>query len=755
MRSGIAGPRILLRKLREVMAEPVEPQERLDKITVLIASNMVAEVCSVYVLRADGVLELFSTQGLARGAVHKAGLRVGEGLVGIIAAEARPLNLARAQEHPAFAYLPETKEDAYKSFHGVPILRAGRTLGVLVVQNKSEITYTEEEIEALQTTAMVIAEMIATGDFETLTQVGGALDHSRAMHAKGIALSAGIGLGHVVLHDPRVVVADLISDDPEKEARRLEQAIDDMRISIDSLLERGAEAGGGEHSQILEAYRMFAHDRGWVRRMHEAIDQGLSAEAAVERTQSDTRARMLRSTDPYLRERLHDFDDLANRLLRQLIYGGPDGHHDLPENAILVARNLGAAELLDYDKDKLRGLILEEGAATSHATIVARALGVPTVGQIPGAASFADTDDAVIVDGDTGEVFIRPASDVEDAYAEKVRFQARRQAQYRELKDLPARTLDGVDINIQMNAGLLVDLPQLEESGADGIGLFRTELQFMIAASMPRIGEQRTHYQAVLDAAAALDKTVTFRSLDVGGDKVLPYFQPQPEENPAMGWRAIRLSLDRPGLFRPQIRALLQASANRELRIMFPMVTDISEFDAASALVAKELTHLRRHGHEIPEVIKVGAMIEVPSILYQLDELMERADFVSVGSNDLHQFFFAADRGNTMVTNRFHVLSLPFMRALKAISETAKKHETPVTLCGELAGEPVGALALLGLGFRSISMSPASIGAVKAAIRSVNLEELTATVDMALKDHEKIKELPEILSTFAAKGVVD
>ena len=724
MRSPSAGPRLLLRRLREVMAEPIAAQERLDKIVVLIAANMVAEVCSVYLLRADGVLELFSTEGLNRAAVHHTGLKVGEGLVGLIAASAQPLNLADAQSHPAFAYKPETGEEIYNSFLGVPILRAGRMLGVLVVQNQAHRTYSDEEIEALQTTSMVIAEMVAAGEIELAPKQGSGLDLRRPMHLTGLALADGVGLGHVVLHEPRVVVTNLIAEDAGHELARLHLALERLRLSLDDMLERREVARDGEHRDVLEAYAMFARDRGWARKMEEAIRNGLTAEAAAEKVQSDTRAQMLRSTDPYLRERLHDLDDLANRLMRELVGRAGEQFATLPRDAVLVARNMGAAELLDYERDRLRGLVLEEGNPTSHITIVAKALGIPVVGQVATVVSLAEAGDAIIVDGESGDVHLRPPPDIENAFADRVRFRARRQAGYRRLRNKPSVTKDGTAISLHLNAGLLVDMPQLEESGAAGVGLFRTELLFMVAARLPRVSEQEELYRQVLEAVG--DRPINFRSLDIGGDKLLPYLRSVEEENPALGWRAIRLGLDRPALLRTQIRALLKAAAGRELRLMFPMVTMVKEYRAARALVDREIRHLRRHGHPIAETLRYGVMIEVPSLLFELDELLEEVDFVSVGSNDLFQFMTATDRGNTRVSSRYDPLSVPFLRALRLIVEKAEALHVPVSLCGEMAGQPLTAMVLIALGFRTISMPPASIGPVKEMVRSLDLGRLRA-----------------------------
>jgi phosphotransferase system, enzyme I, PtsP len=715
MRGALGGPRVLLRRLREVMAEPVSAQERLDKVVVLIAANMVAEVCSVYVLRVDGTLELYATEGLKREAVHETVLKSDEGLVGLVASEANPINLSDAQAHPAFSFRPETGEEIYHSFLGVPVLRAGNTLGVLVVQNRARRTYTEEEEEALQTTAMVLAEMIASGELSSIARPGAEPVARHSIKLEGTSLSDGIALGHVVLHEPRVIITNVIADDVPKELKRLDAAIATFRADLDRLLEHGEVAEGGEHREVLEAYRMFGYDQGWLHKMHEAVTTGLTAEAGVERVQSDTRARMLRASDPYLRDRLHDLDDLANRLMRVLM--GQDhapSREQMPENAIVVARSMGPAALLDYDRKRLRGLVLEEGGPTSHVSIVARALGIPTVGEIANATGLVEPGDAIIVDGTTGDVHMRPPADIESAYGERVKLRARRQAQYRALRERPCLTKDGHKFALMINAGLTIDLPHLDETGAAGIGLFRTELQFMVADTLPRTNEQLALYRAVLDAAGK--RPVTFRTLDIGGDKVLPYMRNIEEENPALGWRAIRLGLDRPGLLRSQVRAMLRAAGGRELRLMFPMIAMVEEFDKAKSLVEVELTHLRRHGHALPERVQIGTMLEVPALLFQLDELLERVDFLSVGSNDLMQFLYAADRGNARVSQRFDPLSAPVLRALKDIADKGRKHGKPVALCGELASQPIGALALAILGYRSLSLSPSAVGPVKALL---------------------------------------
>jgi len=747
------GPRVLLRRLREVMAEPVTAQKRLDKIATLIAANMVAEVCSIYVMRPGQVLELYATEGLKREAVHKSKLKIGEGLVGTIAEQAIGLNLADAQHHPSFKYLPETGEEIYNSFLGVPVMRGGTVIGVLVVQNRTRRHYSEEEEEALQTTAMVLAEVIASGDLrEVAREVAADVAHVRSHHLRGDSLAEGVALGYAVLHEPRVVIQTLIAESIPHEKKRLETAVAQLRDHVDRLVDGSDALRAGEYSDVLETIRMFAHDKGWLNRLREAIDTGLTAEAAVERVQNDNRARMMRTPDPYLRERMHDLDDLSNRLLRILTGAvATASRGDLPQNAIIVSRNMGPAELLDYDRAKLRGVVLEEGGRTSHVAIVARALGIPAIGQAAGLIDLLDTGSPVIIDGGTGEIFVRPSNDLQKAYAEKVRFYARKQAQFAALRDKPAISRDGVRIELNVNAGLVVDLPHLHDSGAEGIGLYRTELQFMMAQRFPRLSSQVRHYSTIIEQAKG--KPVVFRTLDIGADKLLPYLRQPKEENPAMGWRSIRMALDRPALLRLQIRALLVAAAGKAVKIMFPMIADVEEYCRAKEAVEAEKQYLVQRGHKLPTVIKLGVMIEIPSLIWQLDNLLPLVDFASIGSNDLVQFLFASDRGNPKLAGRYDPLSPAAMAVMRLVVEKAAAHGTPVTLCGELGGRPLEAMGLVGVGLTSISMVPSAIGPVKAMIMSLDRAKLWAFMEPLLKSPlHSIR--PELMEFAQRHGVV-
>ena len=716
------GSRRLLSRMRDLMAGPGSAQARLDKIAKLIARDMVAEVCSIYARRAGDILELFATQGLHRGAVHQTRLRVGEGLVGDIAAHARPLALSDAQQHPLFAYRPETGEEAYKSLMGVPILRGGRGLGVLVVQNRTSRQYSEEEIEALETVAMVLAELLASGELVPPTEIltGGGIG-VMPERLEGLPLAPGAARGLVRLHQPRVTVDRMVADDPAAEQESLRRALDATQIRLHGVLERLSI--GDQSHDIIETFSMFARDRGWLRRIDEAILTGLTAEAAVQRVQDDTRARMAQVTDPYLRERLLDLDDLANRLLRELT-GKTAETLKIDPNTVLVARSLGPAEILDYRRDYLLAVVLEEGSATAHSTIIARALGVPMIGRIHGVTTRVETGDTIVVDGDNGVVYIRPTDDVQTSFDAMLEARGERQRQYVALKNRPARSRDGVDVSLRLNAGLLLDLPQLEQTGAEGVGLFRTEIAFMAAAKYPDVETQMRFYRRVMTAAGK--RPVIFRTLDIGGDKVAPHFGDTRGENPSMGWRAVRVALDRPAMLRHQVRALLRAAAGEELSVMFPMISSVAEFMSAKRILRMEQATLK--SSEQPAEIAVGAMIEVPAVTMQLQALARVADFVSVGSNDLQQFLFASDRGDPRISSRYDPLSPAMLQCLARVASDCATHRLPLAVCGEMAGDPLGAMALVALGYRSLSMPATSIGPVRMMIRSLEVGSLEGYV---------------------------
>jgi phosphotransferase system enzyme I (PtsP) len=720
--------RKLLRRLRDVLAIPAKGQDRLDRITHLIADSMGTEVCSIYLFLDAETLELCATEGLKKAAVHKTRLKLGEGLVGRVAKTGLPVNTPDAPSEKGFRFMPETGEELYSSFLGVPIQRVGEKLGVLVVQSKAARRFDDEEMDAVEVVAMVLAEMTELGAFAGDGGGMGAL-HKQAVLFRGSTGQEGAAEGRVWLHEPRVVVTNPVADDPLTEIDRIREAVGVLRVSVDDLLE--AESLDKDQKAVLEAYRMFAHSRGWLRRMEEDIQRGLSAEAAVEKEQGTARSRLEQVPDAYLRERLQDLDDLSNRLLRILTGQGRDTGAAMPENPVLVARNIGPAELLDYGR-KLKGVVLEEGSVGSHAAIVARALAIPLVIHAKGITTEALNGDAILVDGDQGLVHLRAEETIARSFRDKIAMQAEAQKRYASLRDLPATTRDGVTVELHMNAGLMADLPSLVGSGAEGVGLFRTELQFLIRNKMPQRAELASLYARVMDAAKG--RPVAFRTLDIGSDKVLPYMKPNDEPNPAMGWRAIRVGLDKPGVLRMQLQALLRASNGRALQVMFPFISEFGEFQEARSHMLREIHRERSLGHTVPDSIEIGAMLETPSLAYAPDAFFRLTDFISIGGNDLKQFFFAADRENERVRKRYDTLNLSFLGFLEHVVGRCAPFDTKLSFCGEDAGRPVEALAFAAIGLRRLSMRPASIGPVKALLRSVDLSRARAIIDQARAD---------------------
>lgn len=713
--------RKLLGRLRDAMAGDVAGQARLDKITHLIADSMGCEVCSIYLFRDEDTLELCATEGLKAAAVHETRMKLGEGLVGRVAKRRNVINTPNAPQAAGFRFMPETGEEIYSSFLGVPVQRLGEVLGVLVVQSKAAREFSADEVYALEVVAMVLAEMAELGAF---VGEGAAMSarHSQPVLFRGTVAQEGVAEGHVWLHEPRVVVSNPIADDPERETERLTEAVEQLRVSVDQLLNLTADK---EQQQVLEAYRMFANSKGWMRRMTEDIQSGLSAEAAVEKEQSMARARLGQVSDGYLRERLSDLDDLSNRLLRNLTGQGSDTGAEMPTDPILVARNIGPAELLDYGRT-LRGIVLEGGSVGSHAAIVARALAIPLIVHAGRITNDALNGDHIMVDGEQGVVHLRPDDTVATAFRDKIAMQAAAQERYASIRDKPALTKCGRTISLQMNAGLMADLPSLDGSGAEGVGLFRTELQFLVRNQMPRRTELAALYARVLDAAHG--KRVVFRTLDIGSDKVLPYMKPNDEPNPALGWRAIRVGLDKPGVMRMQLQALIRAAAGRPLAVMFPFVAQFEEFRAARAEMDKAMERERILGHLLPEKLEIGAMLETPSLAFAPTKFFEEVEFLSIGGNDLKQFFFAADRENERVRKRYDTLNVSFLTFLEGIVARCAETDTALSFCGEDAGRPVEALCFAAIGLHTLSMRPASIGPVKSLLRRCNLDDVREVI---------------------------
>ena len=733
MPTAVASAREILTRLHEVMAARSNAQAKLNQVVGIIGEAMGSEVCSIYLLR-DGLLELFATRGLKQEAVHVTRMALGEGLVGTIARDVATLNLDEATSHPDFAYKPETGEELFHSFAGVPIVRREDAVGVLCVQHTDPRRYDEVEIEALQTVAMVLSELIANAGLVDDTRNSATrAPQAQGQRLSGLKLVDGMGRGHAVYHQPRIVIEHTVAEDTEAERARVYSAFAKMRSQIDKMASQADFGGDGEHREVLDTYRMFAYDEGWGRRINEAIDSGLTAEAAIERVQQRTRMRMRQIDDPLLADRMHDLEDLANRLLR-IVSGqlGTAAQAGLRQDTILIARNLGPAELLEYDRRRLKGVLLEEGSLTAHVTIVARAMGVPVLGRVKDIRQSVVDGDLLLLDVEQASVIVRPTPAIEKAFEARLAVGQKRRAAFAALRDIPPVSKDGHRITLMMNAGLRDDVAALEPTGADGIGLFRTEFQFLVSATLPQRERQQRLYKDVLDVAG--DKPVIFRTVDIGGDKALPYLrnETEEEENPAMGWRALRVALERDTLMKAQARALLEAAAGKTLNVMFPMVSEPWEFDAAHAIFEAQRAWLAGRNRRLPTMVRYGAMLEVPALAEVLDILLPKLDFLSIGTNDLTQFMFAADRANPKLAERYDWLSPAILRFLARISRECDAYGVQVGVCGEMGGRTLEAMALIGLGIDRLSITPAAIGPVKAMIRSLDIAALRRTLPALL-----------------------
>ncbi|MBV9784443.1 MAG: GAF domain-containing protein [Acidisphaera sp.] len=739
----MSAPRRLLARLRATMASAAP---KLPQLVRLVSSELVAEVCSVYAMRPGDILELIATEGLNPEAVGHTRLRVGEGIVGIVAATGRMLNLPDAQNHPAFAYRPETGEAPFASLLAVPVRRAGHTLGVLAVQNRAPRAYTEDEVEVLETVAMVLAEALAAAGASDGAEEGLASTLQRRF--PGTSLVPGLAIGRVVVHGRGQGPGRLLADDPAAELARLDAAVKAMQRGLDELIASSlpdTEAGRVSQAaiasrEVLEAYRLVAAEGSWLRRVREVVRGGLTAEAAVDRVAGELRDRMRRIVDPYLRERVADIEDLAGRLVATL---GGGGQPRVGVGAILVARRLGPAELLDWHAAGIVGVAVEEGSAAGHAAIIARALGLPALAGMRGVLEALEPEDDAVLDADEGQLILRPELEAKTAYSRALEARNLQRAGWAGLRDRPAATRDGTPVRLMLNVGLALELEQLDSTGAEGIGLFRTEIAMLARGTILDIAEQAAIYRRVLDAAG--ERPVLFRTLDLGGDKLLPDAPPPVEDNPAMGWRSLRIGLDRPVLLRRQLRALLQAAGGRRLHVMFPMVATVAEFRAARALLTAEAAR----ADPVPAAISVGTMLEVPALLWQLEALLPEVDFVSVGSNDLMQFLFAADRGTPAIAGRYDMLSPPMLDILEALCRRAEAHGVALSVCGEVASRPLEALVLVSLGYATLSMPALGILPVKATLAAADLRTFRPVLEAIRHGADGAASLREPIAAWA------
>lgn len=740
----------LLRQLRQITEGQDDVTAKLNKIIMMIVQQTDADAGACYLVVDDCYLELFAAYGYPEDLSHKISFRIGQGIIGIVAQNQCSLALSDVSKHPAYSPMPEIKEDEYRTFIGVPLIRWNRTIGVIALQNKKKHTYSPADKEILETISMVLSEIVASDEMsaykESLIRERGQTGRERY---KGLSLSKGYGMGCAVVHRRRQAVTKLFADDKEKELRKLENAHKKMNADLDEKFNT-TKIGIGEHVDILDAYRMFAQDKGWYKKIADNVQSGLTAEAAAERAYEDMWNRLSGTNDAYLKERLHDLRDITDRLLGYLSGDNKTSASVDSDDIIVVAMSMGPADLMDYDYKKIRGLIIEDGTPTMHVAIVAKALGIPVVAKIKGIFNDIKTGELLAIDGNEGYVYNKPSVQIQEKIKAKIAEKEKLQAKLAELRKLPSKTKDGTKINLFINVGLLFDLDYIETTNCEGIGLYRTEIPFMSSDQMPDVNKQMEYYKELMDRSG--NKKVVFRSLDVGSDKLLPYWSNAGEDNPAIGWRSIRITLDRRAILRKQMRAFLRAASGKELNVMFPMIANYAEFIEAKETLLLELEKEKRRGSPTPKKVNVGLMIEVPSVIFQLDAILKQADFISIGTNDLAQFIFASDRGNPRLTERYDVLSAPFLKVMQEIITKATKAGVYCSVCGEMAGNPIEALALIGLGYRNLSMSGSAFGKVKSMVRSLNIVDIEDYVKTLMKSNKKTLR-PQLISYANDHGI--
>lgn len=722
---------VLQRVVQEVNSAR-DLRQALDIIVRRVREAMGVNVASVYLFDRDArTYILMATLGLNPEAVGKVRLGVSEGLVGLVGEREEPVNLDHADQHPRFRYFPETGEERFHSFLGVPIIHYRKLVGVVVVQEQARRRFAEEEVAFLMTLGAQLAGAIAHAE------ASGGIDAIRRRRRVrnrpllGVPGALGVGIGTaLVAYAPADLsaVPDRVAEHPEREEEALRAAIAAVREEIKEMSSRLADALPREELLLFDAYLRILDSDSLVEDSVRRIREGNWAAGALRQVITEHVRVFDDMDDPYLRERAGDIRDIGRRILMRLQMDSGD-KRNVPERCVLVGQEVNASQLAEIPHDRLAGVVSARGSSSSHVAILARALGVPAVMGVADLNLGNLEGKAVIVDGYAGRLYVEPTRTVLKEYRRLVREEAELSEDLKQLQDLPAETPDGRRVYLYANTGLISDVGSSLESGCEGIGLHRTEFPFMIRERFPGEEEQTRLYHEVLSAFAP--RPVTLRTLDVGGDKSLPYF-PIQEENPFLGWRGIRMTLDHPEIFLTQLRAMLRANlGNDNLQIMFPMISLVGELEQATALVQRARGELAEEGLDVP-LPKLGIMVEVPAAVFQIEHLLRRVDFVSIGTNDLTQYILAVDRNNARVADLYTAFHPAVLQALQQVAEAGQRHGKPVSVCGGMAGDPAAAPLLMAMGMHSLSMSVANLLRVKWVIRSLDYSQCRELLGEAL-----------------------
>ena len=714
----------LLQTIQQMMQNNFSVEQKLENTMHAIAEFFGADFAASYISIDENYLTLFSKFGPFNISEDK-NFRFGEGFVGEVAKTGQILSTQNGDE---------TGDGFPKFMMGAPLFRWDQVSGVFLVGYGAKHDFSDKEAQNLKTVAMFLTTVFSSEEISAhkrrLAKISG---FSLKDRLKGIAVSKGYAIGPALVHHRNRELAQIFSADVDSELALLEKARTDM---INNMTQGFAKNNftNGEHAEIMQTYLLLAQDKGWYKKLQSYVKTGLTAEAAVEKAYEDMSQKMSLSADIYLKERLDDLRDISDRL-RLFLNGSAGANYKTSDDIVLVAQSMGAADLMDYDYTKIRALVLEEGTATMHVAIVAKALNIPLVAKVKGLFRNIKNGTLLAVDGNEGFVYVSPNEKIQATFEENQQKQKRWRDALLSEAGKKAKTLDKVNISLNLNIGLDLDTEYIKLSNCDGIGLYRTEMAFMSSGKLPTVKRQVTIYQKLLDLAKG--KRVVFRSLDVGSDKLLPYWGELKEENPAIGWRSIRITLDRRSLLREQMKAFLKASAGRSLDVMFPMISSLAEFVEAKETLLLEYEKQKQNNQPLPTKLNVGLMIEVPSVLFELDEILNEADFISVGTNDLAQFIFACDRTNARLLDRYDVLSAPFLKVMRHIAQKANAHGVDLSVCGEMAGNPVEVMALIGLGYRKFSMAGSSFALVKKMVRTINTQEITDYIESILGSRKK------------------
>ncbi len=742
----------MLEVLRSIVQEVNAAEglgEALEIIVERVRDAMDTEVCSVYMREpTSGRFVLRATQGLNADQVGVASLEAGDGLVGLVAEREEPVNLEDAGSHPSFQFVPGLGEERYHAFLGAPIIHQRKVLGVLVIQQGAVRRFDESEEAFLVTMSAQLAGVIAHATVTGEVQLQASSGSATAVKVTGIAGSPGIAMGTAVVISPG---ADLYAvprrkiSDRRGELRAFKRALDCVRADIQSVADNLEDVLNSEDHALFDVYLGILDDSKIGTEVAGLIKQGNWAQGALSEVMIEHIRHFERMEHSYLKERAVDVKDLGTRVLAYLQAEDKE-EHLFPDRTILVGEELTASSLGEIPRDKLVGIISVRGSGNSHVAILARAMGLPTV---MGAVDLPYTrlqDRELIIDGYYGTVHVDPSADVKDRYEAVLAEDAAISRQLESLRDEPCETLDQHKLPLWVNTGLMADVGRSLEQGAEGVGLFRTEIHFLMGDRFPSEEEQRQIYRSQLEDFAP--RPVTMRTLDIGGDKALPYF-PIEEDNPFLGWRGIRVTLDHPEIFLAQVRAMLKANEGLgNLRIMLPMVSNLAEIDEALDLIHRSHREVQQEGNTA-ELPPIGVMVEVPAAVYQARAMAQRVDFLSVGSNDLTQYLLAVDRNNARVADLYHSFHPAVLQALRAVADAGKAEGKPVTICGELAGDPLAVVVLLALGYDGLSMNATSLPKVKKVLRNLSMADALEVLDeiMLMNNEAEIRErLEEVLA---------